>query len=136
MTSQAPTATTHDVTNLLTPDPYDAADHWGTLHGDAVLTVQLRRTGPAHRFGLGFVGPDGSSRREYGGPILPGPYAYAYGLPVVIAANGRGTGSEMAAARAANLVVDANLGDVLTIRGHQFRIDRTHNDNIKLVKVS
>ena len=65
-------------------------------------------------FGLGYVGPDGECRREHGGPIVPGPYAYAYGLCGVIDNHG-GTGAEIARERAAGQVLEVEPGDVLVL---------------------
>lgn len=128
----ATTATEHDVTAMLTPSRYTETDTWGT---EAVLTINFGGRTP-HRFGLGFVGPDGECRREYQGPILSGPYAFAYGLAVVLAANPEhGTGAEMRRAREAGLVIDAQLGDVLVFRGHRFLIERDHNQNVKLTLI-
>jgi hypothetical protein len=124
-----------DVTPTLRPSHYGPSDALAGEHDtDMIVTVQLR-SGTPHRFGLGFVSADGHARRDAGGPVLPGPYAYAYGLPTCVSING-GTGAEMRAARAAGNVIDAELGDVLIFQGSFWRIDRDRNDNLKLVQVA
>lgn len=124
----------HNVSDLLTPSRYNDQ---GQYESEAIVTVQLRAGWRPHRFGLGFVDETGECRREYGKPMEPGPYAYAFGLSTCISSDPRmGTGAEMRAARAAGLVIDAELGDVLVFPGSLWRIDRAHNDNLKLVQVN
>lgn len=119
------------ITVKLTPSRYteDGADSW---------TAETRITvnGTLTRFGLGYVGPRGVCRREYQGPILAGPYAYAYGLAAVIDYHG-GTGAERARNIDAGLEFDLNVGDFLEFNGEEFRIEFNGRDkhNLRLVHV-
>lgn len=125
-TMTTPTGVEHNVTGLV-PSRYNHTDTWET---PAILTVDLG-SGPAYRFGLGFVGADGECRRTTGGPMLAGPYAYAYGLATVIDNYG-GSARELDEARTAGRVIDARIGDVLVFRGSRFLIERAANRNVEL----
>jgi hypothetical protein len=128
-TSPITSFTTYDLTATLTPD----ADHPGWFASMIVLTVQLRpglRTGrESCRFGVGFVGPEGTARRKYAGPELPGPYAFAISLPATASI-------ELARLRDLGLVVDAALGDRLIFQGATFVIERDGDETIKLTLVT
>lgn len=86
-------------------------------------------------FGLGFV-PEGYEARQVDqGPMVPGPWAYAYGHASVLCDSG-GTKSELERAEADKLLYHADLGDILELDGVLFKIEKTHNRNIKLVNVA
>jgi hypothetical protein len=116
----------------LKPVRYKATDQWDT---DAVLCLAGRR------FGLGFVGPQGTSRREYGGPIVPGPYAYTFGLATVLAADpAQGTGAEMGRLRHLGMVIDARPGELLVFlvesdQEHRFTIEIDRYNDPRLIQV-
>jgi hypothetical protein len=106
------------------PSRYDEPGRFGT---GCVLRVR------GHRYSFSFVSPEGTCRRVYEGPILPGPYAYAVALPVIIAANPEhGSGAESRRLREAGAEVDAEIGDLVELGGYTFRIVTAPNDNIEL----
>jgi len=84
-------------------------------------------------FAVGCVREGESGRQEHQGPLVPGPWAYAFPLCSVIDNYG-GTGAEIARERAAGNVIDAKLGDVLVVDGRGYVITKGSNsDNIELV---
>lgn len=124
-----------DLTAGLEPSRYGEPDTWSTRDG-WVLDIVTRPGRLPGRFAFGFVGPDGSCRREYQGPVLPGPYAYGFGLAVAITADPEmSTGAERRRNRAAGTEIDAKIGDEVVFRGFRFRIESAPNDNVKLTLV-
>lgn len=101
-------------------------------HGkDAVVLVTGQN---AAGFGLGFV-PEGFQARQFqGGPLVPGPWAYAYPKAGVID-NFGGTGAELERAKSENRLYEVAVGDYLEINGVRFEVRAAPNRNIKLVKV-
>lgn len=88
------------------------------------------------RFGLVYTPADGKSRRETMGPVLPGPWAGAYGLAAVLSSTpGMSTGSEIRRNYDAGTEVDARIGDYLVIFGDVFTISAAPNRNINLSHV-
>lgn len=85
-------------------------------------------------FGLGFVPEGYQARQVTQGPMVPGPWAYAYGHASVLCDSG-GTKSELERAAAEELLYYADLGDILELDGVLFKIEKTHNRNIKLVNI-
>lgn len=87
-------------------------------------------------FGLGHVAEGEAARQETGGEMVPGPWAYAYGLCGVIDNYG-GTATEVERQRAAGQLIEAAIGDILTIYGRDYRIEaiRYDNHNVNLVPV-
>jgi hypothetical protein len=84
-------------------------------------------------FAVGCVREGESGRKETHGPLVPGPWAYAFPLASVIDNYG-GTAAVMARERAAGNVIDAKLGDVLIVEGRGYVIVKGSNsDNITLV---
>jgi hypothetical protein len=129
--------TTIDLTEALyrTEDYESAYGGWRTRDGH-VLAIATRAGRVPGRFVFGFVGPDGACRRETGGPVLPGPYAYGVPLSSCLAANPEhGTWGEIRRNKAAGTERDAAIGDTVVFRGHRFRIEAAPNDNISLVLV-
>lgn len=65
-----------------------------------------------------------TGRKEDGGPLVPGPWAFAFGLATVIDNHG-GTQREIDEQRADGLLVEAQLGDVvITDDGNAYRIEQ------------
>jgi hypothetical protein len=122
--------TAKTITPVLRPSIYD------NEHGkwDAVLVITrpgLR--GTKYRFQIGYVDPTGSCRREYQGEILPGPYAYAYGLATCIASDPRmGTAAEVAANEARGLEVAVEDGDIIRLGWELFRVRYLRDQWIEL----
>lgn len=85
-------------------------------------------------FHVCYVRPDQEARREYQGPLVPGPWASAYGIAGSIDDQG-GTGAEIKREEAANLILRCKLGDVIEIEGYKFLIGPASNDNIRLTLV-
>ncbi|MDR7277644.1 hypothetical protein [Catenuloplanes atrovinosus] len=103
----------------VTPTPHaHEPNRWDSA---AVITMHCRYTRRTERLALHYIGPGGTSRREYGGPQLPGPHAGFFPLADVIDNYG-GTGAQSARARAAGQEFDAQPGDLLLIDGHLFEI--------------
>jgi hypothetical protein len=107
----------------LDPSRHDGRDTWSSPN---VLRIMSRYAGHEVRVGIGYVGPAGQCRREHGGPVLPGPYAYLFPLPTVIAADG-GTSAESAQLRTDGTEWDATEGDELLIGGQRYRIQDDHS---------
>lgn len=88
----------------------------------------------SERYRIGFVGPEQSGRKETGGPMVPGPWAFAYGLCVVINNRG-GSGAESARRLAEGNEIEFDFGDVFEIEGVQFCANVAHNGNLELTPV-
>jgi hypothetical protein len=87
-------------------------------------------------FTLGFVPAGYAGRQHQGGPLVPGPWAYAFANSAVISDCG-GTRDELDRAAAEGRLYHAELGDRLDIDGAVFEIQspRNSNGNLSLVKV-
>jgi hypothetical protein len=106
-------------------------DTLGKVRQEVEHTLQLK--GTRFRFGICYVGPDQLCRREFGGPMEPGPYAGAFGLCTVICSNTYyNTGAETARAEAAGTHHTIEEGDELEIGGNVFRIRKTSREHLKL----
>jgi hypothetical protein len=103
-------------------------DHYGATR----LLVEGVRW--AAGFHVCFVRADQAERREYQGPLVPGPWASAYGIAASIDDCG-GTKGEIEKEQAANLVLRCKLGDEVEIEGYKFRIGPASNHNISLTLV-
>lgn len=105
--------TTHVIRPELLTDKY----------GDGVLSAQVRLLVKGSRwtpgFQLGYCPPTATCRRTTGGPVLPGPYAYSYGVPAVIDNHG-GTRAEIDQAKANGTLIEAEAGDYIEIQGVTF----------------
>ena len=87
---------------------------------EATLAVDTGRGYPK-RFGVGFV-PEGDEGRKFmHGPMVPGPWAYAFGLCSVIDNHG-GTGAERARNLKAKTEFDVAEGDKVEIDGVLFTV--------------
>lgn len=82
-------------------------------------------------YAIGFVPAGQQARKVYKGPLVPGPWAYAFACATVIDNYG-GSKREREDAEAKGLVIRAELGDMLRIDGSVFKILPDHNNNIKL----
>ena len=87
-----------------------------------------------NRFGVGFI-PEGSEGRQVKyGPMVPGPWAFAFGLCSVID-NFGGTGAERKRNLAAGTEHDVEDGDSVTIDGVEFVVRVTRNGFDRRVKL-
>lgn len=66
-------------------------------------------------FHLGHVGAGEQGRKTYGGPVVPGPWAYVFGLPFAITEHGE-PGEQPAAP------VPIDEGTLLRVCGHVYRV--------------
>ena len=73
-------------------------------------------------FGLGQVAKSDSGRKEIGGAMIPGPWAYAFRHAGIID-NFGGSGREIDEAKKAGLLVTARVGDILVIDGVRYSIE-------------
>ncbi len=75
------------------------------------------------RLHIGYVSPEGKSRRVDFGPELPGPYAYTYPATICITENPEmSTAAESRRNRDADLEWDAEHGDLFRIDGRIYRL--------------
>lgn len=102
--------------------------------GYAKNRVLIRGLGGAG-FTVDAVRANDSARQKYQGPHVPGPWAYAFARAGVIDNYG-GTGASIKRDKAAGLLIEADIGDVLAIDGHEYTIAPDHNRNIKLIAVT
>lgn len=102
--------TTHDLRGVPTEDRY----------GDSVVVNARLVIAGAHNGSTGYgllVVPEGrEGRREFGGPMVPGPWAAAFGLAGVIDNYG-GTGAEIAREKAEGRYFAVEPGDRLLLPG-------------------
>jgi len=99
---------------------YEKPEHEGMTFASE---CQLHLMGTYHRFGVGYVPPGTKCRREFQGPLLDGPYAYAFGLPTVMAANPEhGTAAEVERLRKRGLIIEVQPDSLLEIEGEVFRV--------------
>lgn len=105
----------NEATNKLTVGQIiDAAPQYLRFTSDAkgrVQNVELRVNGRWHH-GLSHVRPGDEGRQVQDGPMVPGPWSYAFGLC-----------TSLTSSRVAKLpVVDVETGDVLSIDGINYRV--------------
>lgn len=79
------------------------------------------------RYQIGFVAAGEQARQAYGGPLVPGPWAYAFGLGFAITADGN-PGQQSAAP------VPIHDGAQIRVCGHVYRVRLTRR-NIRLEPV-
>ena len=94
------------------------------------LVVHGLRFAPRKRFGIGGwdetqVHTIGIGRWGSGDYRIAGPVAYGFGLCTVIASHPLPQEPQM----------EASIGDVIDVNGHQYEIREANNDNIELVPV-
>lgn len=119
--------TTHTMpAGFLAPSPYaaDGPGHFGTLRTPARLAVAGMRA----CFGISYVDATGECRRTTGGPIERGPWAAAYGRPVVID-NAGGSARLDAEADAAGMVLHVELGDTIVFPDGEHFVVRMHGQD-------
>ena len=98
-----------------------------------VKTETLRRHGGAlERYKAGFVPAGESARREMGGPLVPGPWAFLFRLSTVIDNHG-GSGRESDDSIAAGSEHWFDHGDVLVIDGIKYVTKPASNENTELI---
>lgn len=90
-------------------------------------------------FGIGHVKPGESSRKFYGGPMVPGPWEFAYGLAAVIDNHG-GTAREIEEAQAGGFLLVVSPGEeVSTEDGRRYRVEFANGGrdkhNVELVAI-
>jgi hypothetical protein len=84
------------------------------------------------RFGIGGVPRGQSGRKVFQGPLVEGPWAFAFGLCSVIAANPeRGTWGEIRRNKEAGIEHDVHEGDELVFDGVRYRIEFTDGFGMK-----
>jgi len=96
----------------------------GCLYADNRLIVE----GYSTHFCVGVVPEGEEGRKVYQGPLVPGPWAFAFGLCTVIDARG-GTAREVERQRSEGRLVEARVGDIIVADGHKYRI--AHHDQRK-----
>jgi hypothetical protein len=105
------------------------------MHGNRIDTVlTLPHRGYRKRFGLGFVPEGHEGRQSFMGEMVPGPWAYAFGLCSVIDNHG-GTGAERQRNLAANLEHDVEAGDTVIINGNTYEVKVTKNGSEPYLKL-
>lgn len=126
----------------LEPSPYGETGHWRTPHDTPALRILIAGSAHTPGFIVGYIEATGECRQVHGGPIEPGPYAYAFGASGVISGDGRGTGWEQDQADA-GLLIRAEVGDRLVMPdGQTFEIywamgcGRPDSHNIELIHVA
>jgi len=97
--------------------PKSAAD--STPSDGGVRLLVAGSNNPAG-WGIGAVLAGDSARMVTGGPLVPGPWAYTYGLASVMTDDRRGTGWDIEQGRINGTVIDAVVGDVLSIDGTDY----------------
>jgi len=86
------------------------------------------------RFHIGAVPAGQSDRQAANGPLVDGPWAYAYGAAVVLNNQG-GSGAESERKLAEGTEHLVALGDHVIIDGIEYKIEEDFNRNIKLTKI-
>jgi hypothetical protein len=109
--------------------PMYHSDRPGELKSDARILVAGVQWGAG--FMVGAIARDGMARKICKGPMVRGPWAFAFGVAAVIDTRG-GTARELEEAKKAGLLIEAALGDELEINKGVYRIGRAPNDNIAL----
>lgn len=91
---------------------------------DAILLVKgSNRSGGPGGWYVGGWGAAGAGRKVFGGPHVPGPYAYVNGHPGVISRHpGGGTRGEHERARTEGRLFEVEPGDVLEIYGTDYTL--------------
>jgi hypothetical protein len=86
-------------------------------------------------YGIGFTPTGREARQVFGGPLVPGPWGYAYGLATVIDNYG-GTGADRERERREGRLIEANVGDELVLDDDLIvRIELCRRGYPKLVNV-
>ncbi len=106
-------------------------------HGDSLTTHHTLRLRPSiiTRFGIGSIGVGQEARKYMNGPLIPGPWAYTFGLSTILDNHG-GSGRESTDALAAGTEHMVDDGDLLEIDGHTYRIRVIRDKHIALDAVA
>lgn len=87
------------------------------------VDLTITRGAGRYRFNVGYIDPTGECRRVHGGPIVPGPYAYAFGLGTAITADPRmSTAYEADMQRGLGIEHEVNEGDLIQLGYELFRV--------------
>jgi hypothetical protein len=101
-----------------------------------VQTDHIFRIDGRYRLGIGGVARGDEGRQVTHGPLVPGPWAYAYGLCTVMCSEPEhGTYGEMKRLEAANKVHDVASGDHAVIDDVEYEIEVYRRQYIRLTKV-
>lgn len=105
-------------------------------NADGKITDTLRRREPIlERYGVGCVRVGEEGRKIYDGPMVPGPWAYAYRLCTVVACGGEGSRKESEDGLAAKTEHLFSHGDLIEVDGVTYKTVRANNDNTHLEAV-
>jgi hypothetical protein len=98
----------------------------------AVSDHVLALTGTYRRFGVGGICRGGEGRQTYQGPMIPGPWAFAFGLGSTITANpAHGTGAERERKLAAGTEHDVAEGDRVRFDGVTYEVQVTNGFGVR-----
>lgn len=103
---------------------------------ETVITTQVSGMFPngRYRHGLGWIEKGDDGRRVQGGPMVPGPWAFAFGLSTSITSDPRsGTGYEAKTGREAGTEFPVRDGDLLLIDGSVYEVETfRHEEYVNL----
>jgi hypothetical protein len=108
--------------NTATTIPTTPETIYGVGHYKATTNIRIG----LYSYGVGGWDATGKNRIVDQGPMVPGPHAYAYHVPVMLTDHVRPDEAE----------VVCEIGDVVTIDGHDYRIESARNHNIDLIPVN
>ena len=108
--------------------PFEA-NRRGDLKTEHVLAI----AGTRFRLGIFVVAEGDEARKDFGGPMVPGPWAGTFGLATCMAANpAHGTGAEIARNKEAGIEHTVKTGDELEIDGNVYTIEVYRREYIAL----
>jgi hypothetical protein len=106
-----------------------------TMALDGVRVVIAGAENSSTGYGVGYTPTGEAGRQEHMGPMVPGPWGYAFGLATVIDNRG-GTGAEKRREEAEGRLVQAAAGDLLVLDDDlTVRIELCSRRYPKLVRV-
>lgn len=92
--------------------------------------------GTYHRFGIGGIPEGNEGRQVYQGPLVPGPWCFAFGLCSVICDNPKlGTGAQLERKTADGSAHTVRDGSVLEICGNLYRVRVFRREYIALDRI-
>ncbi len=83
-----------------------------------------------HNHAVGCIKAGDSARKVCGGPLVPGPWAYTFGLGACLTADYEGKAEELA--REAQRTIDIESGDLIRVDGNVYRVEIFRREYIKL----